>query len=169
MKFKDEFVYAEMLHKNETKKVKEDLKSMSEQIKVLSKEMTDKDDACRKEIDQIKETIQLLKETDIPYENSFLDIRKEKEEHDISFSARLGTSIADINPWDTVVFDQVISNNGNSYNAATGIFTAPIAGSYHFSSTIMTLHGSITEISLKVNKENSMWMYPCASTEKVFR
>lgn len=87
-----------------------------------------------------------------------------KEHNGISFSARLGTSIKDIDPWNTVIFDQEISNDGNSYNASTGIFTAPIAGTYYFTSTIFTSRGSILEMSLKVNEQNQMYMYTYAAT-----
>lgn len=86
-----------------------------------------------------------------------------KEHNGISFSARLGTSIKDIDPWNTVIFDKVISNDGNSYNAATGIFTAPIAGTYYFTATIYTTRGSTLELALKVNEQNPMFMYTCAS------
>lgn len=83
---------------------------------------------------------------------------------DISFSAKLGTAIADISPWNTVVFDKAITNNGNCYNTATGIFTAPIAGTYYFSSTILTKMKSTVEMALRVNEKDEMWMYACATT-----
>ncbi|XP_076074685.1 heavy metal-binding protein HIP-like [Mytilus galloprovincialis] len=83
---------------------------------------------------------------------------------DISFSAKLGTSIADISPWNTVVFDKAITNNGNGYNTATGIFTVPITGTYYFSSTILTKMKSTVEMSLRVNEKDSMLMYACATT-----
>ena len=35
-----------------------------------------------------------------------------------------------------VIFDAVISNSGSAYNSATGVFTAPSAGFYVFSTTI---------------------------------
>ncbi|XP_052087455.1 heavy metal-binding protein HIP-like [Mytilus californianus] len=171
--FKDEFINVEIHHKNEMKKVHEELKSMSGQVNAGLNEMIQKENAYRKELDQTnenvttlhKETMKLLKETNNRYENTLNDIKKENKEHNgISFSARLGTSIKDIDPWNTVIFDQVISNDGNSYNAATGIFTAPIAGTYYFTSTIFTSTGSILEMSLKVNEQTQMWMYTYAAT-----
>ncbi|CAG2250415.1 C1QL [Mytilus edulis] len=82
---------------------------------------------------------------------------------EISFSAKLGTSIADISPWHTVVFDKAITNNGNCYNIVTGIFTAPIAGTYYFSSTIFTKRKSTVEMSLRVNEKDEMMIYACAT------
>ncbi|XP_063446080.1 heavy metal-binding protein HIP-like [Mytilus trossulus] len=82
---------------------------------------------------------------------------------DISFSAKLGTSIADISPWNTVVFDKVITNNGNCYNTVNGIFTAPIAGTYYFSSTILTKKNSTVQMSLRVNEKDAMFIFACAT------
>ncbi|CAC5356799.1 unnamed protein product [Mytilus coruscus] len=78
-KFKDEFVYAEIQHRNEMKKVKEEFKSMSEQIDTHHKEVIEKDNACRKEKDQMKETMKLLKETDNRHENTLSEIKKGKQ------------------------------------------------------------------------------------------
>lgn len=87
-----------------------------------------------------------------------------KEHNSISFSARLGKNIADINPFDTVVFDQVIHNYNNYYNSVTGIFTAPIAGTYYFSTTIFTKRGSLVELALRVNEKTELWIHANAQT-----
>ncbi|XP_052087923.1 heavy metal-binding protein HIP-like, partial [Mytilus californianus] len=144
--------------RNELKQVKVELDTTKEQIDILRKEMIEKDSACRKEINQIRPDVNALRE-------ELNKIKTENKEHNgISFSARLGTSMKDIDPWNTVVFDKVISNDGNSYNAATGIFTAPMAGTYYFTATIFTRWKSQLEMSLKVNEQNQMWMYPVAAT-----
>ncbi|XP_063408834.1 heavy metal-binding protein HIP-like [Mytilus trossulus] len=173
VQIKKEFINAEIHHKNEMKKVNKEMKSISNQVKGHLNEMIEKESAYRKEIDQTNEivsklhneTIKLLTETNNSYVNTLKDSKKECNKHNgISFSARLGTSIKDIKPWHTVIFDKVISNDGNSYNADTGVFTAPIAGTYYFTSTIFTRRGSTLELALKVNEQTAMFMYTCASS-----
>jgi hypothetical protein len=43
-----------------------------------------------------------------------------------------------------LVYDQIIYNDGNDYNSATGKFTAPAAGVYHFDGRIMWASGTTT-------------------------
>jgi len=42
----------------------------------------------------------------------------------------------------TILFDTVSINQGSSYNAGTGIFTAPITGKYLFSSSCIAVTGT---------------------------
>ena len=51
--------------------------------------------------------------------------------HDI----RLGQS-------QTVVFDHVITNNGNGYSKHSGLFTAPRDGTYYFTTSFLSRSGS---------------------------
>nr|KAG5709036.1 hypothetical protein BaRGS_004675 [Batillaria attramentaria] len=51
------------------------------------------------------------------------------------------------------VFDQVVYNDGNAYDASTGVFTAPYAGTYIFCAQLFT-DGSVTEhpfVDIEVN------------------
>ena len=42
----------------------------------------------------------------------------------------------------TVVFDHVITNNGNGYSSHSGLFTAPRDGTYYFTTSFLSKSGS---------------------------
>ena len=55
-----------------------------------------------------------------------------------------------------VVFDNVLLNTGSNYNNSNGRFTAPVAGTYYFSSLGMqTGSGSVADAQLRLNKNGS--------------
>jgi hypothetical protein len=68
----------------------------------------------------------------------------------IAFSARrdAGSITSGTN---TIVWNTVISNIGSAYNAATGIFTAPVAGVYFFSFFGMNNASGTFELRLQKN------------------
>ncbi|XP_062375990.1 complement C1q-like protein 4 [Sardina pilchardus] len=71
------------------------------------------------------------------------ELRREREERRVSFSASVVTSGAgNTGPYSaatTLIYRNVISNIGNGYNKNTGVFTAPVRGVYHFA---VSLSGS---------------------------
>lgn len=42
-------------------------------------------------------------------------------------------------PGQTIVFEEIITNTGNHYNSATGVFVAPVAGQYFFTTSVTDL------------------------------
>jgi hypothetical protein len=80
-------------------------------------------------------------------------------EQQVAFYASVSPSITEIQPWETVVFSQVVTNEGGAYNSSTGEFIAPVNGTYAFYSNILSDWGKYIETCLKVNGEIRMYMY----------
>ncbi|XP_045191103.2 EMILIN-2-like [Mercenaria mercenaria] len=70
---------------------------------------------------------------------------------EVAFQASLTTESATFKLYDTINFNKVITNIGRAYNKRTGIFTAPISGTYTFNTNIVSEKGHYVEASIKVN------------------
>jgi hypothetical protein len=53
----------------------------------------------------------------------------------------------------TVIFDEVVTNNGHAYNKHTGHFTAPRDGTYYFATSFLNVSGS-THLQLMKNDQD---------------
>ena len=60
----------------------------------------------------------------------------------MAFHASLSSVIRGTTNGQTIVFDQVDTNLGGGYSGATGVFTAPQAGTYVFSLTFFMYYSS---------------------------
>ncbi|KAG5266871.1 hypothetical protein AALO_G00237190 [Alosa alosa] len=84
------------------------------------------------------------------------DLRREREERRVSFSASVVTSgAANIGPFSaatTLIYRNVISNIGNCYNKNTGVFTALVRGVYHFDVSLLGQGHASTAAAVTLHK-----------------
>ena len=52
---------------------------------------------------------------------------------------------------ETYKFHQVNDNEGSAYDPSTGVFICPVAGTYRFDATVMTLPGQRVDSQIMVN------------------
>jgi hypothetical protein len=70
----------------------------------------------------------------------------------VSFYARLRKNVA-LGTTQTVIFDEVVTNNGHAYNKHTGHFTAPRDGTYYFATSFVNFSGTTHLQMLNNDKE----------------
>ena len=57
----------------------------------------------------------------------------------------------------TVIFDNVLTNDGNGYDDRTGVFTCPVTGTYMFVFDALVSH--LAKLLLKLNKKTVVVLY----------
>ncbi|CAG2187994.1 C1QL [Mytilus edulis] len=77
----------------------------------------------------------------------------------IAFTASLSAAKS-IGINEVVKFDKVWTNEGNGYHPNSGVFTAPKAGFYQISATIMSPNGKYFHSYLMKNNKQTVGMYP---------
>ncbi|XP_053392005.1 heavy metal-binding protein HIP-like, partial [Mercenaria mercenaria] len=77
----------------------------------------------------------------------------------VAFQASVSPTINDIKADATILFGDCTTNIGGAFDAKSGIFTTPVAGTYIFHSTILTPPKSVVETALQVNGEVKMLLY----------
>lgn len=75
----------------------------------------------------------------------------------VAFDVRLKNHKRNIATKARVVFEIVDLNEGQGYNASTGIFTAPSGGIYVFDWTVLAWQGQHAYTSLVVNDQYKSW------------
>ncbi|CAJ1085917.1 cerebellin-1-like [Xyrichtys novacula] len=107
-----------------------------------------------KELSAMKEKLGIM-ETRLTESESQILVMKEKEKNRVAFSAATGGGNKAIGPFSsatTLIFRKVFTNIGNTYNTDTGVFTAPVNGTYFF--TLFHHAGGTHTASLSLIKNN---------------
>lgn len=77
----------------------------------------------------------------------------------VAFAAGLSTTINSLGSHQAIEYDEVITNEGNAYNARHGHFTAPMKGLYLISATITAAEGKNVALELVKNGQRTAVMY----------
>ena len=70
----------------------------------------------------------------------------------VAFTAYLDHETSHVGIGQTVVFNQVITNDGNAYNKNNGMFTAPVTGTYFFT---FSINVQSTKVNVRLVKDNA--------------
>ncbi|KAL4220137.1 C1q and tumor necrosis factor protein 4 [Mactra antiquata] len=76
-----------------------------------------------------------------------------------AFTASLVHHITNLGSYQTIIFDNVITNDLGAYNNITGIFTAPFNGTYFFTATVMSHSGEYIVSEICINGQSLVYMY----------
>ncbi|XP_076085922.1 complement C1q and tumor necrosis factor-related protein 9B-like [Mytilus galloprovincialis] len=85
--------------------------------------------------------------------------RQELRQNDIPAFTAYRNSAQSLSSNAVVKFDKLWTNNLNAYDVTTGVFTAPIAGLYHFSAVVMSISGKSLFLSLWQNDTKTAGSY----------
>lgn len=110
-------------------------------------------------MDALAEKVKAVEDTVKQSLNQILDLQN-KDRVKVIFSAATGGGLSPIGPFNTditLVYKTVITNIGNSYNSATGVFAAPVAGFYFFA--IFFHAGGELEARLQLYKNSQLMVH----------
>ncbi|XP_061198307.1 multimerin-1-like [Saccostrea echinata] len=93
--------------------------------------------------------------------------KKHANEQMVAFDVRLKNHKRNLATKTKVVFETVDLNEGQGYNASTGIFTAPYGGLYVFDWTTLAWEGQVAYTSLVVNGSYKSWNH-CQDVSKTW-
>ncbi|XP_060579687.1 cerebellin-4-like isoform X2 [Ruditapes philippinarum] len=78
-------------------------------------------------------------------------IRRQSVETPVAFFAKRNAHLQHASAHQTVIFDAIVTNLGNAYNSSAGVFVAPVAGTYVFSTTLISINFQSAHAQFAVN------------------
>ncbi|KAL4228033.1 positive regulation of adiponectin secretion [Mactra antiquata] len=76
-----------------------------------------------------------------------------------AFSASLYNHATGLGNNQAIIFDNIFTNDLSGYSSSTGVFTAPINGTYFFTATVMSHTGEYLETEICLNGVSLVHMY----------
>ncbi|XP_052232733.1 complement C1q-like protein 4 isoform X1 [Dreissena polymorpha] len=123
--------------------------TVSETMRVLTGKIVDQ----QEKLEKMEQRLQAL-ETSAHNVSKHIQTRQ-AEVSSVAFTACVSAQdVINIGHGQTIVFDQVYTNTGNSYKRTTGIFTAPMDGVYGFHLSVMVLDSNALYLNLVKNGEH---------------
>lgn len=77
----------------------------------------------------------------------------------VAFTAQLTPDNYQLSGAQPILYDSILTNIGNGYNKHNGIFTAPVAGIYHFSTTAMAVGNEHVHLMMVKNGNEIARLY----------
>ncbi|XP_076847131.1 uncharacterized protein LOC143492631 [Brachyhypopomus gauderio] len=142
-----------------TRQIKK-IKALETKMETMNKDISEQSSANQGEVEKLKKTTAALAKRLTVSEGTVKKMRKFIEKPQVAFSATLSGSVGPLNSLTTLIYSKVFTNIGDSYNSATGVFTAPAAGVYYFRFT--ACGGSIghySGVSMYRNQERLTNLY----------
>ncbi|KAL4227819.1 hypothetical protein ACF0H5_013256 [Mactra antiquata] len=131
-----------------------DLKNeLSETMANIDSEVSAINEAITDDMQSLQQKIEECKNNSV----STIDFNNFLQEKKVMFSARVTPSTT-LKPDQTLVFAEDVTNEGNAYSNITGVFTAPINGTYLFFVHILSSN-RVLEMKMVKNGENAMMVY----------
>jgi len=77
----------------------------------------------------------------------------------VAFSARMSHDMSFLKDYQILIFDEVITNQGNHYDHRSGVFRCDEAGLYVFQLSILTSPGSYVTVQIARNNQGEAWAF----------
>ncbi|XP_052814877.1 complement C1q tumor necrosis factor-related protein 6-like [Mya arenaria] len=144
---------------------------MENRFKEMDRSFTKRFEEQQLEIDLLKRRtaeqeneIKVLREVVKSSEKDKLQKRQNPFDYEVAFFAKVGTNLEHLGQGQTIVFGDVVTDIDSTmslgaYNNSSGMFTAPIAGLYVFSTTMHSLNSQTTHFAIFRNSDKITTIY----------